>query len=248
MAKVCEEFGRGELWLGPLPTQSRIDYIMQTDFSIQVYCFLNDPEEITVTEGGEAGMRVPDTIVFRCEMSNHRTRGGDLKLLLPCLINSLRQGDNAYIHCVSGLSRAPVAAAIVSAKLMCTSFAEAKYIVDQVRHVKFEGYHGKPRDLEGPWIEGIMRATTPEAVAPTGFSCCLSRTAEGWAHASAPVEDGIAPICRWRKGPAHRRNFKAVVQTVSSLEEAAAQFGGKFCSSCAPLLRASLGVQINHLW
>ena len=248
VAKVCDEFGKGELWLGPLPIESRIDYIMRTDFSIQVHCFMNDPEEVTVTRGGEVGMVIPNTIVFRCEMSNPRIRGGDLRLLLPCLINSLRQGDNAYIHCVSGLSRAPVAAAIASAELMCISFDDAKYIVDQVRHVKFEGYKGSTRDLEGPWIDAILHTTTPEAVAPTGFSCRLTRGAEGLVHASVPFEDGTAPVCRWRKGPANRRTFKAAVETVGSLEEAQAQFGGKFCSSCAPLLRASLRVKIDCLW
>ena len=45
VAKACDEEGRGELWLGPLPTESRISHIMQTEYSIQVYCFMNDPEE-----------------------------------------------------------------------------------------------------------------------------------------------------------------------------------------------------------
>ena len=171
-----------------------------------------------------------------------------MRALLPCLINSLRQGDNAYIHCVSGLSRAPVAAAVVSAKAMCIKFDLAKHIIDQVRNNKFNDYRDRDRPMEGPWIEGILRRTTPEAVAPTGFSCRVTRGGEGVVHATADGEGGTGPICRWKKGPANSRFFRATVVTVSSLEDAAAQFGGKFCTVCEPLLRASLRVKVKQLW
>ena len=251
VAKVCEEPSRGELWLGPVPTESRLERINETKFSIQVYCFMNDPEEVTVArhgEKGETGMQIPGTLAFRCEMSNRHTRGTDLRALLPCLINSLRQGDNAYIHCVSGISRAPVAAAITSAKLMNTTFEDAKYIIEQVRNVKFEGYNGNPRDLEGPWIDAILDMTIPETVAPTGFSCRPTRDTHGVVHASVESDEGLGPICRWKRGPTDRKHYRAAVTTVTSLELAAAQFGGKFCSICAQSLRASLRVKINELW
>jgi hypothetical protein len=132
--------------------------------------------------------------------------------------------------------------------LMNTSLDDAKDIINRVRNVKFEGYNGNPRDLEGPWIDGILHMTIPETVAPTGFSCRLTREAEGVVHASADSEEGLGPICRWKRGPNNRKNFKAAVVTVSSLEDAAAQFGGKFCSICAQSLRASLRVKINELW
>ena len=70
VAKVCEAEGRGEIWLGPLPTEDRIPHIMHTDFSIQVYCFRSDPEDVEVVQGGEMGMRIPGAMVFDCEMSN----------------------------------------------------------------------------------------------------------------------------------------------------------------------------------
>ena len=43
VAKVCKEEGRGELWLGPLPTESRMEIITATKHSIQIYCFTKDP-------------------------------------------------------------------------------------------------------------------------------------------------------------------------------------------------------------
>ena len=248
VAKVCEEPSKGEIWLGPLPTNSRLERINETKFSIQVYCFMHDPEEVTVTPKGEAGIQIPGTLAFRCEMSNIHKRGPDLRALLPCLINSLRQGDNAYIHCVSGISRAPVAAAITSAKLMNTTFEKAKYIIGRVRNVKFEGYEGNPKDLEGPWIDGILHMTIPETVAPTGFSSCSTRDTHRLVHASVESDEGLGPICRWKRGPNNRKHYRSAVTTVTSLELAAAQFGGRFCSVCTASLRASLRVKIDELW
>ena len=36
VAKVCRGKGRGELWLGPLPTKERMSVITQTKHSIQI--------------------------------------------------------------------------------------------------------------------------------------------------------------------------------------------------------------------
>ena len=69
VAKVCREPGKGELWLGPLPTEPRIGIIMQVDHSIQVYCFQKTPTKAYVKKGGDYGMFIPDTLAFRCEMS-----------------------------------------------------------------------------------------------------------------------------------------------------------------------------------
>ena len=86
--------------------------------------------------GGEAGMYIPDTVIFRCEMSNAKARRADMRALKSCLLNSLRQGDNAYVHCVSGISRAPMAASVMGALLI--SFEEAKSIRNQTRNVSFD--------------------------------------------------------------------------------------------------------------
>ena len=48
VAKVCRERGRGELWLGPLPSAEMMSVITQTKHSIQIYCFMNYPENVCV--------------------------------------------------------------------------------------------------------------------------------------------------------------------------------------------------------
>ena len=75
VAKVCKEEGKGELWLGPLPTARRMKVISGTKHSIQIYCFAADIESSRVNNSpGQGGLRVPGALVFRCEMFNANTR------------------------------------------------------------------------------------------------------------------------------------------------------------------------------
>jgi len=256
VAKICEEEGRGELWLGPLPTAQRMDKINETKHSIQVYCFAKTPEQVQV-EQGEWGMLIPGTKTFRCEMSNPAARLSDMRALKSCLVNSLRQGDNAYVHCVSGLSGAPMAAAVMSAMLMGISFEQAKDIISQTRNVRFDG--GEQR-MQGAWIDSVIREGVTSAVIPTGFSCRVSNPDEVVVHATTVVEEVpqsaphqgagqcIEPICRWKKGAAGKQDFKRDSITVESIEEASVQFGGRFCVNCEVLLKASLRLQVHQLF
>ena len=127
VAKVCREKGKGELWLGPLPTEGRMHRINKVKHSIQIHCFKKSPAEVDV-QRGERGEIIPDTMAFRCEMSNSRQRLADMRALKPRVVNSLRQGDNAYIHCVSGISRAPFAAAVLASSLMAATSPQASRI------------------------------------------------------------------------------------------------------------------------
>ena len=97
------------------------------------------------------GMIIPDTRLLRCEMSREDHREHDMEAIIPLLADSLRQGNNAYIHCVSGISRAPLAAAILCAVFMNISFGRAKDIITQIRNIKDHP------EMEGPWIDRLLR-------------------------------------------------------------------------------------------
>jgi hypothetical protein len=133
VARVCSEEGKGELWFGPLPTAERMNLILEKKPSIQIYCFLKEPTQVEVEQNSGQGIYIPESIAFRFEISNPHGRLGDMQSLRPCLVNSLRQGDNAYIHCISSMTRAPMAAAVLSAMLMRMTFEEAKGMINQTR-------------------------------------------------------------------------------------------------------------------
>jgi len=260
VAKICEEEGRGELWLGPIPTEQRMDCILSTKPSIQICCFAKRPTDVQVEQGGEWGQWIPETVRFRFEMSNPQVRSRDFRKLRTCFINSLRQGDNAYVHCISGLSRAPMAATLLSARLMNISFTEALDNIRQTRNIHFD--KGESR-MQGPWMNIVLSEEVARTVAPTGFSQWTttrvtapegqpSRASQHkMIHAIIVDEEIMKPICCWKKDTqweALRRYGNAV----ASIEEAESQFGGKFggkfCADCESMLQASLKIKVVRLF
>jgi hypothetical protein len=100
IAKICT-IG-GELWMGPVPTKARLQRIMESKPSIQICCFKKSPTEIMVDDADpeSSGVLLPDTEYFKLEMSNGAVRKQDLRKLRTTLLTSLRQNENAYIHCI----------------------------------------------------------------------------------------------------------------------------------------------------
>ena len=94
----------------------------------------------------------------------------------------------------------------------------------------------------------MLKEKTTDAVTSTGFGCKVIRPDKIIVHATASGKDGTGPICRWKKGAAGQREFKATTVIVESIEEAADQFGGKFCTNCEPLMKASLRFKASQLW
>ena len=138
-------------------------------------------------------------------------------------------------------------AALLGSTLMGICFEEAKKIINQTRNVKFGGMHEEQRDMEGPWIYELLREGTISEVVPTGYSCRVTHPGQMLVHATASGKDATWPICRWEKGDAGERNFKATTITVEGMGQAADQFAGRFCSNCEPLLRASLRLRSRQL-
>jgi len=241
VAKICREEGKGELWLGALPTATRMNRILEIKPSIQIYCFHAEPTQVVV-DWGQPGMYIPGAIVFRCEMSNPNVRETEIRALRPCLMNSLRQGDNAYVHCISGYTRAPLAAAVMSAMLMGISIAEAKHIINQTRFVSFSSGRG----MQGGWINQLLRESWTNAEAPTGFSCEVADRPL-WlntkVHATTMTDAGAAPICH------HKERATCILHlTTETAEQAHKEFGGSFCPDCSALLRASLKSEVERFY
>jgi rhodanese-related sulfurtransferase len=157
VAKVCEGRGKGELWLGPLPILTRMKVIRETVHSVQIYCFSMEPESVIIDER-EAGRRIPGAFVFRCDVSNPVTRTSDFEALQEFVITSLRQEDNVYVHCVTGVRRAVIVAALLSAILMDIKLEAAMDIINQSRHVEFSIHTGQQwnaryESMEGHWMD-----------------------------------------------------------------------------------------------
>ena len=167
-----------------------------------------------------------------------------MRSLKLCLVNALRQGDNAYVYRISGVTRAPMAAAAMGAVLMGISFGEAEGIINQTRKLD----SASEEQLQGACTERVLHEGVANAEVPTGFSCCVANQDDIVVHATTSVDRGTEPICRWKKGATGKRNFKGNVMTVETVEQASSQFGGRFCFNCQALLRASLRLQVERFY
>ena len=247
VAKVCWGIGRGELWLGAIPTAGRMSVINETKHSIQIYCFKDYPHNQQVKNGGEWGISIPDALVFRCEMSNPNTRPKDMQELLPYVLNSLRQGDNAYCHCITGVSRGPRAAAAISAKLMGITFEQAQHIINQVRNIKSDEEEEK---MEGCLADSILQQRDTNVVAPTGFSCRAPITGfyGPTLHATTVVNGRVLAICHGEAGATGKHDLEEGTITAESIESAARDIGCIFCATCKSLLKASLILRVGKMY
>ena len=79
-------------------------------------------------EDGVYGRTTPNTISSQRDFNNLNHNQAPT----PCLLNSLRQGNNTYIRCTSGLSRSPIAAAVISAGL--TAIGGDHFQNDETHH------------------------------------------------------------------------------------------------------------------
>ena len=90
-------------------------------------------------------------------MSNHNVRQHDIRRLRTTLVTSLRQGDNAYVHCVTGLARAPTAACILVSLLMNEDVASATRRIAKLRNVQL--YDKNTVKMRGDWMDRIVGET-----------------------------------------------------------------------------------------
>ena len=86
-----------------------------------------------------------------------------------------------------------MAAAVTIALLMNISFQRAKDIVNQVRNVSFSKHE---REMNGPWINDIIREGVANEEVPTGFSCGAASQGNVVVHATTMANDEAQPICR----------------------------------------------------
>ena len=270
IAKVRPEPGKGEIWLGGLPTDSRMRDILGMDPSIQVGCFKKHPHENWVDNSdrcGTQGRYIPNTQYFKLEMSNPKVRPADFRRLRDPVMNSLAQGDNVYIHCISGLSRGPVGGAVLSAMAMNISFERAMRHIEDVRNIKRDD--GEER-MEGQWINDILSEGYSEWEAAPLFICSTARPTQPplvhvgsvtWPGGMGPpaqaevypasdqADTPVArPACRWKQKRGEALVFKGSFGVARSVAESQRMFGGDFCCQCYHLAKCSVAVEVDRVY
>ena len=242
IAKVCA-IG-GELWMGPVPTKARLQMIMKMEPSIQICCFKKSPTDVRVDDADpdSQGMLLPDTEFHKLEMSNDGVRKQDLRMLRTNLLTSMRQGDNAYIHCMTGLCRAAIGGALLASVLMDEEISCSASRVDDLRNVQMEKAWN---NMGGPWMDRIIGEECVVHPETNFYLVGLNRPSKSVVHAGvAGAED--YPLCKWKrggKGVAPKEHMQKCEQP-----EEARCFSDTFCKACWPKLPASGRVKVQKVF
>ena len=125
--------------------------------SIRIGRFEKERTEALVDDSdpNPVGMYIPDLIYWECEISNADVRNADMQNLNSCAVLSSRQGDNAYVHCMTGLARAPVGATVLAAILMDINYWQSCRCKDDFWNIQSGR---KATSMEGRWINRAIGA------------------------------------------------------------------------------------------
>jgi hypothetical protein len=257
VAKVDPRPGRGELWLSACPTADTMSIFLAFTPSIQICCLTVDPATVRIKHRVR-GAHIPRTQLWRVEMSNSATRASDFRAVAPLLVRSLYAGDNAVVHCMTGLCRGPFAAALSCAVLHQEPLREAWNRIETLRNTQLPDRAWET--MGGIWAEQVagMAITLPRY--PVGFAAALSdnavvhavisaaRDAEA-SGASGSAADSrtepppqYVPLCKWKQGAS--AGFQRPPAFSLTVRDARA-FSSRFCRECRPLLIASHQIAVE---
>ena len=124
------------------------------------------------------------------------------KLILPALEN----GESIYVHCMAGVHRAPVAAALILAAVRQLPFDRMMQHIQKLRAVE---PHKMIKGDVGEWVytANIGPLPGPQVKIPVPF---VTSKVDGSLMHAVPKDwdpDSPAPACRWRQSKADSRGF-----------------------------------------
>ena len=201
-----------------------------------VTCFQEHPEK----KGGAVPL---GAYVYQFGIAGKKRNAsweGLRKLILPALEN----GESIYVHCMAGVHRAPVAAALILAAVRQLPFDRMMQHIQKLRAVE---PHKMIKGDVGEWVytANIGPLPGPQVKIPVPF---VTSKVDGSLMHAVPKDwdpDSPAPACRWRQSKTGSRGFySGNIEYVDDVFAAIA-YNRPFCQSCA--LMCPPGVQ-QVLW
>ena len=235
IAKVDKRPRRGEVWLGGIPSQHNLKLLTSKEISIQVHCFAGSPTEKHV-KGMGRGLELPHAVVMQMAVTSPSSRDADWKALIREILTSVMRGDNAYIHCMAGVHRAPLVAAMVRAVLHDEDFSCAADKINAVRQIEMGEVVGK---IGKVWIEKALQLQPPKLYPAVQAWTTSNLIGPGRVHSASDSGNGWQPLCQW-KCTGQKAYYRKEPVLALSLTEASS-WGKEFCREC--LLRSPASVR-----
>ena len=157
------------------------------------------------------------------------------QLMLP----TLRAGESAYVHCLAGVHRAPVLAALMLAWVSRRTFDDCYRQVEQLRAVDPAGVRERRGGADiFKWAASRAAEDVPQRIPRPPFTWVCSRKRGSLWH----IRKGDAPWCQWRQlAP----SFKGEVYFADSVEEALG-YQRSICKMCKAVLPASMQLRAGN--
>ena len=222
--------------LGGLPVQSDMGLLRDLKVELVVTCFQEHPEK-------KGGTVPTGAYVYQFGIAGKKRNAsweGLRKLILPALEN----GESIYVHCMAGVHRAPVAAALILAAVRQLPFDRMMQHIQKLRAVE---PHKMIKGDVGEWVYTANIGPLPGTQVKIPAPFVTSKVDGSLMHA-VPKDwdpDSPAPACRWRQSKTGSRGFySGNIEYVDDVFAAIA-YNRPFCQSCA--LVCPPGVQ-QVLW
>ena len=234
--------------MGAVPTKDRLDAITSwglTPMHIQICCFKKHPTKILVEHGVDSGgVIIPNAEFFKLEMSNPKMRQHDFRKLRTTLVTSLRRGNNAYVHCVTGVSRAPAAACVFVSLLMNEDVVSSTKRIARLRNVQL--YDKQTTNMRRDWMDKLVNEACTVHQASNSYLANTKKFA--LVHAAVTSQRGSdtanQPLCKWTRigTPPAKPDNRAEIDTA----EEARHFSNSFCHDCLSKVSASRRTHIKN--
>ena len=222
--------------LGGLPTAADVQFLRDMKVELIVTCFQERPDK-------KGAVLPPGAYVFNFCIAGKR-RQGSWEALRKLILPALENGESIYVHCMAGVHRAPVAAALILAAVRQLSFDRMVQHIHRLRAIE---PHKMLRGELAEWvyIANVGQLPPPQVKVPVPFVTSLMDGALMHAVPHDWNPDAPAPACRWRQSRAGSRGFySGNIEYVDDVFAAIA-YGRPFCQGCRNLLPP--GVQ-QVLW
>jgi len=253
VAKLRQE--GGELWTGPMPTlETGIQWFLDKAFVIQVGCCAAPPhasfrDAIGARQAGcfghkrewGRGLIIPGTCYYKMEISHPTKCEQDFTELKSDVLTSLVAGENVYVHCITGITRGPLGAAILRAMATNTTLEQSVQMVQRLRRCDVEQRFRERSRLQDKWMKRALEERVPIYPSFDAYGACGRTTHRkrvvhvivfaGEQSEEREPEVDAYPLCQWMLGE-DAMPLKRGYLTCKEPEEVPQKLGTRFCGEC----------------
>jgi hypothetical protein len=122
--------GPGKVFLGGIPKKEDAEWFEATNVTLCITCFAK-------SAASQGGFVPPSVLNMNVEVSHEGRRAQMWSDAWKVIMCTFQAGESVLIHCMGGVHRAPVVAAVAHSKLMQVPLTAAVEHIERLRAVEF---------------------------------------------------------------------------------------------------------------